>query len=253
MSLRHKQAIKPSAIHFQSWGKWLVSGIFLVTFISSGAWVVFKLNDPATLPISKVQVSGDFVQLQESMLKKAFGGQMNEGYFTVDVKSLKARVEKLAWVDTAAVRRKWPDTLVIHITEQKSLALWADGGVVNQRGELFYPDPNTHPGGLPVFKGKGARSQELTTIYRGISVVLSPIKKSISQLELDERGAIQVKLEAGMQILLGREGTTERLVRFVELYDKMFAEMTGSAMRVDLRYANGIAVRWNKDVSKERG
>ena len=253
MTARSQQASIQEQMRLPNLGKWITSGLFSFVLIGTVIWLAYKLSDPATMPIHKVQVTGDFVYLQESMLKTALGGQMNEGFFSVDVSHIKDKVEKLAWVDNATVRRQWPDTLTIHVTEQKPLAHWADGGFVNWRGEVFFPVHEYVPAQLPVFKGDAASSHELTATYHMMDKILSAIGRKIGQLELDGRGALQLQLDNEMKIILGREGATERLVRFVELYDRIFANRTGQVIRVDLRYANGMAIRWKKDISEVRG
>jgi cell division protein FtsQ len=57
------------------------------------------------------------------------------------------------------------------------------------------------------------------------------------------RRAWQLKLDSGLTLELGREQVEARLARFVGAYDRTLGRLGGGINHVDLRYANGFAVR----------
>jgi cell division protein FtsQ len=70
----------------------------------------------------------------------------------------------------------------------------------------------------------------------------------ISRLELDERRALHLQLEGGVQLELGRVSTWQRLQRFARAYPAVFEGRMDKLQRVDLRYSNGFSVYWRQAV-----
>jgi cell division protein FtsQ len=45
-------------------------------------------------------------------------------------------------------------------------------------------------------------------------------------------------------VVVGRERVTERLARFIQIYRQGLAEHEAQIEQVDIRYTNGVAVKW---------
>ena len=207
-------------------------------------WCFYTLNDPATLPISKIRVQGTFVHLNESMLHGAVAEMENQGFFSVDIDAAKQQVEQLPWVAEASVRRIWPDTLGINVVEQKALARWADGGLVNKAGQNFKPLKTSYPPALPLFSGPENLLAMMGEQYQRNSALLVTAGLSINGLKMNSRGALTLQLNNGIELVLGREQTRARLQRFIAVYEKLLAVRSAEIARVDLRYSNGMSVQW---------
>ena len=50
-------------------------------------------------------------------------------------------------------------------------------------------------------------------------------------------------------MLLGRDRLVEKMRRFFAIYDKTLKEQITNIARIDLRYANGLAVGWREPVA----
>ncbi len=77
----------------------------------------------------------------------------------LDLEAIRARVERVGWVERARVIRLLPDTLVVAVTERPLMAVWQHGGrrdVVAVNGQVVSSvDPN-HFRALPLIVGDGA-------------------------------------------------------------------------------------------------
>ena len=169
---------------------------------------------------------------------------MRGGYFTVNVDEVQQAVKAIPWVAQDSVRRVWPDTLAIDVTEQTTQAEWAKGGLVNQQGVLFFPERNTYPKGLPVFDGPTGTERNLTEIFHMAKAIIDPLQLKIEEIHMDSRRAVSLKLSNDIEVILGREETRSRLERFTRVYRKLLAQRANDIARVDLRYSNGLAVGW---------
>ncbi len=67
----------------------------------------------------------------------------------------------------------------------------------------------------------------------------------ISGVALSERGSWSLATASGAQIVMGdRDQAARRLHRFLDVYPQVTAGHADAFAHVDLRYANGFAVRW---------
>lgn len=237
-----QQAVVPGGQH--DWRLLFARLRGLLLMISAGGLLIaggMKLNDPGLLPVQKVRVQGAFINLTEDMLLTSAGG-ITGGYFNIDVEAVKQNIESLAWVDKAYVRRMWPDTLMITVTEQQAVADWNGNGLVNVRGELFYPEKKTFPGGLPHFTGPQGTHQQLLEHYKNMGSILNGVPARIQGIEMDARRSLTIRFENGLTLLLGRKLYYQRLARFLRIYNKMLVTEIGNIDRIDMRYTNGFTV-----------
>lgn len=232
---------------------WLGRGAMLLLFIMMLGLLVEQLVDPSTLPIRKIRVSGALVHVNESMLNKAVMGKVSGGYFNVEVAAIREAVEQLPWVKTASVRRVWPDAIMINVMEQQPLAIWTSGGLLNTEGELFHPDTKSYPQGLLLFSAPSGMELAATELYRDIVFQLASTKLLFSHLQLDDRRAVKLHLNNGIELVLGREEQLLRLQRFMKIYEQTLAAHAARIKRIDLRYSNGMAVQWKTTTTQQQG
>lgn len=225
--------------------RWLVILFMFVIAIGGGAWAWLKYFDAAFLPIRYVNVKGEYTRVTSGQVQKIVSEHTrNTGFFSVSIKTVERSLQAVPWLKTAAVRRLWPATVEITVIEQQALARWSTGGLVNKEGQLFFPEPQTYPPGLPEFRGPDATSQLLTQRYAEMTQAIAPLEVTISKLVLDERRSWRVLLSNNVELLLGRAEQLTRLGRFIKFYAQIVAPQPATMERVDLRYTNGVAVKW---------
>lgn len=240
------------AVYMRSYRRWQINWrrlwnlfvlLCLAIFLVMG---VRKLLQPQTLPINRIQALGTFTHVDANMLRQVVARTVRGGYFTVNVDEVQKAVKTIPWIVHDTVRRVWPDTLAIQVTEQKAEAEWAKGGLVNTQGVLFFPKRNTYPKGLPVFDGPVGMQRNLTEAYAAANAIISPLDLKITEIHMDSRHSISLKLANGIEVVVGRDETQKRLERFARVYRKLLIKRAGDIARVDLRYSNGLAVGWRQ-------
>jgi len=207
-------------------------------------WSWFKLEAPNTLPITTVEIQGEFHYLAKQQIQQAMEGQLVGGFFNIDVDGIRDVLLNIPWVNSATVRRVWPDTVQITIIEQLPIARWGSGGLVNNQGQLFFPLPETYPLNLPELQGPVDSQTSMAVRYREIEKALDPLALHIKRIVLDERRSWKIELDGGVTLLLGRVNDNARLTRFTRLYPVALAARAADIEQVDLRYTNGFSVRW---------
>lgn len=104
--------------------RWAVVATVLVVLLGAGSWLVFS---SPWFGVREVQVEGAEV-LSDAEVRDVVGLSEGDALAGVDTDAVAARVEKLAPVADAQVRRSWPGTLVVRITERRPVATVQAGG-----------------------------------------------------------------------------------------------------------------------------
>lgn len=254
MSVKAGQAVylkkaEPFTVSYK-WVNWLAPLIVVCVIL---LFITNKLNNPKTLPVNKIRVHGAFINVNESMLHRAIDGVVAGGYFNVDVEKVREVIEGLPWVSQASVRRVWPDTLSVSVTEQKPVAIYKNTGLINANGKVFKPKNNNFPENLPVFEGPASLNKIMLLKYTEMKNLLNVINKKITYFKFDARHALELTLDGDLKIILGQKKIRTRLDRFIKIYPKTIASRVADIKVIDLRYTNGMAIRWKNNFKKING
>ncbi|HSR62192.1 MAG TPA: cell division protein FtsQ/DivIB [Gammaproteobacteria bacterium] len=211
-------------------------------------WFGYYLLDPTTLPIRQVRVEGEFRHLSTTGLQDLVRNRVRGGFFNINVKAVRDAVLIEPWVKSVSVHRVWPDGLQVFVKEQIAAARWRDSALLNRNGELFTPDKDTFPDGLPLLSGPEGTHSLVMDRYLFLEEQMSRVGLSVRQLYMDDRRAWSLELGNGLSVVLGRKEFKQRVTRFVEVIPARFGEKLDEAVKIDMRYTNGFAVRWKKEL-----
>jgi len=201
------------------------------------------------VPISHVRVVGELREITETSLREAISAHLVKGFFGLDVAAVRKDLLKLPWLKSVSVRRIWPKSLHIAVVEHKAEARWYDGGLLATDGTLFQPPPDSYPENLPILRGTAGIHAEMLRQYRELHQALQPIKLQIQKFTRTERLIWQIKLDGGLVIMLENQNSIAVVKQFARTVAAVFGKRINDVSRVDLRYANGFAVRWRPNVS----
>lgn len=202
-------------------------------------------------PIKQIQITGDFLYLSQSELQKIIQPAINQNFFEIDLEKIKQEVAKNPWVDAITVTKKWPDKLLVTVTEQQPIARWGQAGFLNMRGDIIRVEDNLSLASLPLLSGDDKYAAEVMQQYLRLGKALAQAEMSLEAVELDNTRAWTLTVDGDKVIRLGREDTWERLQYLTAARKTVLANKFDKVAGVDLRYHNGLAVRW-KDPVKQR-
>jgi cell division protein FtsQ len=209
-------------------------------------------------PIREVVVASELREVRRIDVERALSGNLRGNFFSVNLEAIRQSLEQLPWVRRAEVRRQWPAGLRVSIEEHVPVAFWGvgNGRLVNSHGEIFMAGAAPPPGALPVLAGPPGFVREMLGYYRLAADLLRPIGRKIRALDVSPRLSLQLTLDDGTIVRLGRrqDGTPvrERLGRFVEFYPSILTAAGKRPEIVDMRYPNGFALRTSA-ASESRG
>jgi cell division protein FtsQ len=236
---------------------------YVVRVVVIGAMVSYGLYRTAglvlsaqALTIAKVSVVGNSrMALGEvlSLTEDLKGTSM----VTADLESLRARLRALPWVQDAAVRRVFPGTMLVIISERQPMGIGRVGGqlqLVDQHGVLIGEfGPSYAELDLPVIDGlaplrdaEGAVDPARAALAGRLLAEVGrrpDLSKRVSQIDVsDPRDVAVILKDDTVLVRLGRERFAERIQSYVELRDALRARVDDIDY-VDLRFDGRVYVR----------
>lgn len=224
----------------------LNTSIFMLCF-SIILWTGLKLYNPNTFPVRSIKISGDYSHVDHQILEQTILPFINNGFLRMDTTGLTNQLQQLPWVENASVRRNWPGTLQINIKEKTPVAYWNNEDLLTASGDTFSPGNIALSNVLPMLYGPQGQQTDVWADYIAVNTILAPLKIKTTWIALTPRQAMEIKLDNGMLLILGKADMQDRLQRFVSVYDKIFGSNADQVSYVDLRYSNGIAVKWKNN------
>jgi cell division protein FtsQ len=218
--------------------------LLLAVVFGGVVWGAQRLLDPEQFPLRTVRIESPLEHVSQETIRETVWPHVKAGFLGVDVDAVRDGLEALPWIQSASVRRAWPDKLVLRVTEQRVLARWGNDALVNMRGELFQPPAETSWERLPLLRGPRESNRVVAEQYVAMQGMLEPLGLTISHMSLNERRALSMRLDNSLQLELGRNDTDLRLLRFVRVFPQVLKPQLAAIDSIDLRYTNGFAVRW---------
>jgi cell division protein FtsQ len=228
-----------------------LGGTVLVLFFIAATMLSVKYALPE-FPIRSVRIVGALQHIDRAVLEQAINTRLDGGFFGANVDAVRNAVERLPWVREASVRRIWPDSLHIAVVERIPAARWGADQLIEADGTVFSPERGV-ASGLTELEGPPGSARRVLARYRGLQRLLAPLEGRIEHLALNARGTWRGRLDTGM-VMVFEEGLEKaRLRRFVKVASKVLRSRLDDVKRVDLRYANGFAVRWKMQPQQVSG
>jgi len=200
-------------------------------------------------PIGQLSVSGNTQYLQPhklldklALIPRSAGA--NASLLSIDIHELQQRALEDPWVNSAAIKRQWPPAIKVTVEEQVAVAKWGKKGLLNHQGDIFIPEHAVAFDFLPLLNGPSTDTARVMDQYHTLSQFFKGGETYMLGLTLQARGAWTLLLNNQIEVELGREQVLARLRRFIQLYKGHLYRKGTQIERVDVRYSNGVAVKW---------
>lgn len=232
-------------------------GIFLV-FI---AGVFSMANFMAEMPTGEIIISGQTGSnlengqqgVSEKVLLSLVEANISEGFWRLNLADIKQNLESHAWVRQAEIRRQWPNRLYIGIDEYVPVARWNNYYLLTTTGDLVTPKSVSPFNHLPMLRDQSTPSQnvlseamqikEMIVWFNFFQQPLIDQDLRITEQNRSAKGEITLVINDAIRLVLGAEDIKVRFRRLLALLDTPFKEKLAVINNIDLRYANGIAVK----------
>ena len=223
----------------------VVALLVLASLVLAGRVVAYRWFD--SYPIQRIQVMGELQHVDQKVLQAALSPYMVENFFTVDLEKVKQTTESLTWIDFADARKEWPNTLKVYLQERVPAANWGKSEFLSVKGEIFSAEHVQPDVNLPTFIGKPDQAVAIAERYTKMQEILREVGLSVKTIELEDRISWRAQLDNGLMLVVDDKDSMAKLKRFTRLYAMFTEQQKQQLFKVDLRYENGLAIKWKKE------
>ena len=231
----------------RDWLNWFFKGVKILPIVIIGIamiWSAKYLFVKFDIPIHNISVFGTFSNIEKKEVKELIITTVSDSkILSSDLMKITSLLESHPWIERAFVRRKWPSGIEVKVIEEVPLARWGDRNFLNDRGEILDLN-NRNLSSLPVLTGVENSERLIMNTYQEISLLLRPAGLKIIELSYNNQGIWKLTLSNGLEILIGRDQIIEKIRRFLIIWMATLKSSSTDMDGVDIRYDNGIAVRW---------
>ena len=218
-----------------------IIGLVIVALLFFG---IKNYLSASNFPVKKVQIFAAGEHLASDLLSETISKYLRDGFFYLKINQLKQDLLNDPWIYAVAIKRKWPDTLVVSLVEQQAFLKWGEAALVNPKGEVFVPAFNTIPEQLPVVFGKEEFKPEIIKLYQQATVLLAPLGLIVTKVIFNDNHYWEITFSDGMVVFLKESDPLNQLELLTKLYRRIIGNRTTHPKTIDLRYSSGMAVKW---------
>lgn len=194
--------------------------------------------------IHEIEISGCRM-ISKDELRKYAGLSYEMNMMTLDPKVIRERLQDYPWVQTASVKRIWPDGLAVSIKEQRPQAIVVQKGgkqfsYVNSSGTVFAPVELGQELDFPVITGidSSRTEEEKKEMIATASLFLRLAERNnpnlpaqdISEIHFTEQGGLILYLvEYPFPIYLGGDEIERKYTQLRQVLEVLYRKRRGGA------------------------
>ena len=213
---------------------------------------------PGYFTIESIHIEGSQYRVDPRTIERTAWRSVHGNYFSVNLNAIEEQLNEIPGVYAVAVRRVWPGALRISITESEGLTKWSElrpaGSLGTER--LVNLPPGRVLGQIPELSGPAKQRQAVFNTYLEADRRLWPLGLEITTVNLTRAGdwtfrirSSQYDTSASFLLVVGRQDPVVKLNDFAQVFEVALGSQADSIAAIDLRYPNGLAVRWKSSES----
>lgn len=225
--------------------KAIYNWILVLAILFSG--IGYLTQQSTLLPIKTIKLSGNFQYIDQKDVETSLLPYVGEGFFSLDIHAVRQILSDKSWTDSVSIRRVWPDQLDISIVEKTPVARWDEKRLISDKG-IVYSASTKDFLKLPLVYADNNPPVDLLRHYYSLDRRFGLLYETIVALRQDSRGALEIELADGLTIKLGRDQVEHKIERLITVYRQEILPRRTEIEQLDLRYSNGFAVAWKKEM-----
>ncbi len=264
MSSSRALASQEREMQFVRFGRTAKALLLLIATLMTFATVVLIVTDrlyrPDAFVINQLKLKGSFNYVTPRSVQDVVYAEPLGNFFSIELAQIKQRVEQMPWVKHVDVRREWPHTLIVAVSEHRPVLRWEstelsgtdNAGIVERwisaGGKVIGLEKPLAKKSAMLLKGSEHDAKEMLANAMKWQRQLAPSGVRIASMALSPSQSWSLKLkhlnqEGEFELLLGRTEVEARLRRFQALFDQQFKQANVELVRVDARYPDGVAIQ----------
>lgn len=251
MSAAASQAMRHGSRGFSS-GVALVMVLFVLA-VAGVVWVYNGMIAQERWPIRWLEIDGPFERVSAEQMRTKLAPLVNGSFFTVNTKAIREAAGAMPWVASVSVLKTWPDTVQVTIHEHTPVVHWVDDYLLDASGQPFSVPSSNLIQGLPWLESPQGQWELVFANWQKFDNRLELIGQQIDRLTLDARGSWSARLSGGTEVRFGKGDVFKNLDMLVATWSGLMQGQPLPPVSIDLRYTNGFAVLWSKNIDAIAG
>jgi cell division protein FtsQ len=183
-----------------------------------------------------------------NIVRTATLGRLSGNFFTLNLDEARRVYESVPWVATVSLRRAWPDRLLVTLTEHRAIAIWDDGRLLSDAGQIFTANVAEAEldGELPRVEAPARFAVDVARRLPRLAAQVALLGSTLETVEVSERASWTLRTAGGPLMELGRDDPAgrldERLALIASYYPVVTAHLGAAPLRIDARYPQAFAV-----------
>lgn len=225
----------------------LVAAIALLAVGAAGWFFQRPWFDLRQIELRAADANG-LRHVNPNAVRAAAVGRLRGNFFTMRLEEARRVFESVPWVAGVSLRRAWPDRLVVTLTEHRAIAIWDDGRLLSDSGQLFVANVAEAEvsGPLPQVDAPPRFSADVARQLPRLEAHLTPLGLTVDAIAVSDRAGWTLRTDSGLAIEVGRDDPPgrldERLALIASHYQTVAAHVGAELVRIDARYPQGFAV-----------
>lgn len=187
------------------------------------------------MPIKHIEIKNELSNQRALVVYDLLKYLQGKSFLGIDLDKVQEDINQLAWVESVALGRQWPDRIYIDIKESIPVAIW-NGKNIGLSGNVF--EQENRELNLPVFQASENMLPVIIEKYIQLQNDYAGMKIYIEKIIIDDRGSISFELDNSTFLILGSKDILNKNLRA----KKIMAAHNTENKTVDMRYENGFAI-----------
>jgi cell division protein FtsQ len=204
--------------------------------------VLSAVSAKAGFAIDNVKITGQSETSETDVLAALDIGQY-PSLLTLDLEDAQARIEQLPWVKTASLKKLFPDSVEISISERQPFAVWQHDGklsLTDRDGKVITDAIDDSYASLPHVVGVGAaeKAADFTALIAPYPQIAAEVHAGI----LVSENRWTLVLDNGIELMLPADGAAQALATIADL-DRTQSLLSREIAVVDMRQPGNLVLR----------
>jgi len=205
-------------------------------------WWLLRASSSPT--VAELRIEAPLERVGAAQVEAALQPWLEENFLALRLDVARDALAQLPWVARARVERVWPGALRVRIWERRPFARWNGGSLVDTESQVFMPQVEEIPPGLPQLGGVAGHEREVMEAFQRLGERLDGTPFVLVGLREDARGEWTGRTRDGIELRFGRGVPDEKLDMLLGAALTKLADELPQVDHIDLRYTNGFAVGW---------
>ncbi|MCH8533271.1 MAG: cell division protein FtsQ/DivIB [Saccharospirillum sp.] len=225
----------------------LVAGVtMMIGLLLGGHWLWqqgWHQDMQPWMPLAEWDLESPLIYQDRDRVAAVMAPYLGQSLLTLSPAEMKQQLEALPWIDQARVDKAWPNQVRIRLVEHEPVARWNGEQVLNSMGEAL--DRPVAELDLADLSGPNGQARRVMEQYLLFSRIFVGSGFRLDGVDMHPRGAWDLKLNNGIEVVLGSRDMLERTRRVVALLERAELDLD-SIEYIDARYPNGLAVGYRE-------